>query len=264
MNASQVSSREDLQRRVDEIAWFHQIDLGNGLVTPGLDKSADKLKALQLPALAGRSVLDIGANDGFFSFAAERAGAERVVAVDSFSWTGEPPSIQTKAGFDLAHEVLSSRVEAHQSDIYDLTPESVGTFDVVMLLGVLYHVRDPLLALERVASLTNELLVLETLVASIWNRRPVVAFCPDSLLEPPRRRPPWRWWGPNPAAVVGMLRACGFRDVEIVGGRGLLGKVGHTAYNALNIAHSRVATGRDPLNWGYYIGTDRAFVHARR
>jgi tRNA (mo5U34)-methyltransferase len=264
MATSQVAGTDDLKRRVAEIRWFHQIDLGNGLVTPGIDESVPKLDALRMPNLTGKSVLDIGANDGFFSFAAERAGAKRVVAVDSFSWSGEPPGNQTKAGFDLAHEVLESRVEPHQADLYELTPESIGTFDVVMMLGVLYHVRDPLLALERVASLTNELLLLETLVARVWARRPLVAFCEDSLLEPPARRPPWRWWGPNPAAVVGMLTVAGFRDVEIIGRRSLLGKVGHTAYSALNIAHSRIMPGRDPLNWGYYIGTDRAFVHARR
>jgi tRNA (mo5U34)-methyltransferase len=255
MAATQVSSTDDLRRRVDAITWFHQIDLGHGLVTPGSDKSARKLKALQLPALTGKTVLDIGASDGFFSFAAERAGATRVVAVESFWRAGG----QTKAGFDLAHEVLNSRVEPNPSDLYDLTPESVGTFDVVLMLGVLYHLRDPLLGLERVARLTKELLVVETLVDSVWALRPVAAFYPASEMNGDATN----WWGPNPAAVVGMLRACGFPDVQIVGGHSLFRKMGHTAYNVANVVHSRLAAERVPLRWTY-LSADRATVHARR
>jgi tRNA (mo5U34)-methyltransferase len=259
MIASQVSHADDLRRRVNEIGWFHSIDLGNGLITPGSDKSASKLRALHLPALAGKTVLDVGASDGFFSFAAERAGAARVVAVEPYwSATGG----QAKAGFDLAHEVLNSKVEPNPpelSDLYNLTPENVGTFDVVLMLGVLYHLRDPLLALERLAGLTNELLVVETLVDSVWAPRPVAAFYPGSEMNGDATN----WWGPNPAAVVGMLRASGFREAEIVGGRSLMGKVGQTAYNAANIAHSRMSAARAPLNWAY-LSTDRAVAHARR
>jgi tRNA (mo5U34)-methyltransferase len=250
----------ELRRRVSEINWFHRIELGDKIVTPGTDKSPQKLDALRLPSLVGKTVLDIGANDGFFSFAAERAGAARVVAVDSFCWTSDAPGGQTKAGFDLAHEVLDSNVEAIEADLYDLTPENVGSFDVVLMLGVLYHCREPLLAIERLASLTKELLVVESLVDLVWMRRPAAAFYPGADVVPGDES---NWWGPNPAALSGMVRACGFAEVELVGQRTLPSKLGHAAYNAANIFHSRVARGRSPLRWAY-LSTDRAIVHARR
>ena len=84
-----------------EIKWFHSIPLRDGIVTPGLDNSMDKLGQVCLPAdLTGKSVLDIGAWDGFFSFQAERNGAKRVLATDHFCWSG--PGWGTKAGFDLS------------------------------------------------------------------------------------------------------------------------------------------------------------------
>ncbi len=79
----------DLLARVRAHRWYHTLDLGNGIVTAGVDNSSERLTRLQLPAsLAGKSVLDIGAWDGFFSFEAERRGAARVVASDAYSWHG--------------------------------------------------------------------------------------------------------------------------------------------------------------------------------
>src|ERR1700712_3578633 len=95
------ASRDALRRRVADIEWWHTMDLGDGIVTPGASKSAETLPRLQMPAnLAGRTVLDVGAWDGFFSFEAERRGASRVVATDSFCWSGS--GWGTKAGFELA------------------------------------------------------------------------------------------------------------------------------------------------------------------
>jgi tRNA (mo5U34)-methyltransferase len=199
-----------IRDEVARIRWRHPIDLGNGLVTPGDDPAPLRLMGLGLPErLDGLSVLDVGAWDGFFSFEAERRGAERVVATDWFCWGG--PGWGTKEGFDLARRALGSSVEDVEIDVPDLSPEAVGTHDIVLFLGVLYHLRDPLLALERVASVTRGTLVVETLVDMLSTRRPAAAFYPGTDLN----RDPTNWWGPNVAAVVGMLRAVGFREVEV-------------------------------------------------
>lgn len=203
-------NRSEIVRRVGEIRWFHTIDLGDGIVTPGPDDSPAKLRKLDLPErLDGMSVLDVGAWDGFFSFEAERRGAARVVAVDSFSWSGR--GWGSKEGFDLAHEVLDSRVESREMEVLDISPEMPGTFDVVLFLGVLYHMRHPLLALERVACVARELLVVETEVDLIGMARPAMAFYPGTELN----RDPTNWWAPNPSCLLGMLRSLGFSDLRV-------------------------------------------------
>jgi tRNA (mo5U34)-methyltransferase len=251
-----AQSATSVRERVDAFRWFHRIDLGDGIITPGVDDSPAKLAALKLPSLAGKSVLDIGANDGFFSFAAERAGASRVLAVDSPAWGGHD-SLGSKRGFDFAREVLNSKVEDFRCDLHDLTPQLVGTFDVVFLLGVLYHLEDPINSLRQIASLTRELLVVETLIDMTWSRRPAAAFYPAAEINEDASN----WWGPNPPAVLGMLRAAGFRDAKYLGGGNLPGKVRHVLYNLGNAAHSRLARGRAPLPWSY-AQTDRGVFHA--
>lgn len=202
---------DELRRRVGEIRWFHSIELAPGVVTPGLDDTRRRVGVLHLPSdLAGRTVLDVGAWDGFFSFEAERRGAKRVVAADSFAWDGRNWS--TKEGFELARRCLGSRVEDLDVDVLDLDPHRHGRFDLVLFLGVLYHMRHPLLALERVAAVTGEQLVVETAVDCTWTRRPAAAFYPGHGLAPD----PTNWWGPNPEAVVAMLRTVGFERVEVV------------------------------------------------
>ena len=91
---------ETLKREVAAIEWWHTIDLGHGVVTPGVDPSAARLPQIRFPIdLTNKTVLDIGAWDGFFSFEAERRGASRVLATDHFCWSCE--GWGTKAGFDL-------------------------------------------------------------------------------------------------------------------------------------------------------------------
>jgi tRNA (mo5U34)-methyltransferase len=191
-------------RSPEAISWFHQIELPDGSVTPGRDRSAEKLAALHLPNLRGKSVLDVGAWDGYFSFEAERRGASRVLATDAYVW--QRPG--GKDGFEFARGALGSTVEDMEIEVLDISPETVGRFDVVLFLGVLYHMRHPLLALERMASVTKELLVVETLVDMTFLRSPAAAFYPWEL-----HGDETNWWGPNRAAVLGMLLSVGFADV---------------------------------------------------
>ena len=239
-----------LKSRVDEIRWYHTIDLGNGIVTRGVDDSPLRLARLDLPAsLAGATVLDIGAWDGFFSFEAERRGASRVVSADYYSWHGS--GWGSKAGFDLARSALGSRVEDLDIDVMDLSPERVGVFDVVLFLGVLYHLRHPLLALERVASVTRKLLVLETVVDMVGFRRPAAAFYPRRELNDD----PTNWWGPNLPALHGMLRDVGFDAVRTVSSP-------PSAVHRAARAVSHTLRGKNDLRSAFR--QDRAVVHATK
>ncbi|HVS39237.1 MAG TPA: class I SAM-dependent methyltransferase [Gemmataceae bacterium] len=207
-----------LRSEVNSLTWFHSIDLGNGIVTPGREHTPTKLARLGFPEdLTGRTVLDVGAWNGFFSFEAERRGASRVLATDYFSWGGEDgyglPGADGKATFDLAHRVLRSRVEARRIDIFDLSPETVGRFDLVLFLGVLYHMRHPFLALERVASVAADMIILETHVDMLDCPRPAMAFYATNELA----GDPTNWCGPNPPMVEAMLRTVGFRKVQAYG-----------------------------------------------
>jgi tRNA (mo5U34)-methyltransferase len=211
--------------------WRHQIELPGGVVTPGTQKTLAQLPTIGLPAdLTGKSVIDIGCSDGFYSFECERRGASRVLAVDNFSSI----YIDAPSGFHTAHEILSSRVEFLQSDLFDLDARVVGQFDLVLFLGVLYHLRHPLLGLERLVPLCNGQLIVETEVMQATTRRArlaeaiggkqavpyVMRFLPieDNILDPTS------CWVPSEACTESMLKSCGFCDVSTfssIHGRGV-------------------------------------------
>ena len=210
MSPESAISPDELRGAIAEIQWFHTMDLGHGVVTDGIYDPGRTLPRLGLPdRLDGQRVLDVGAWDGFYSFEAERRGAH-VLATDDFSWGGG--GWGTKAGFELAHAALGSRVESLRIDPLDLDPARVGgAWDLVLFLGVLYHLREPIAVLERVRSVCSGLLVLETEVAMLMNQRPAAEFFPGTELN----QDPTNWWSPNVAATVGMLRVAGFEEVSV-------------------------------------------------
>jgi tRNA (mo5U34)-methyltransferase len=201
----------ELRRRVYSRRWWHTIDLGHGIVTPGEDNTPDKLRRVRLPRrLRGLSVLDIGAYDGFFSFEAERRGAARVVAADRFAWIRG--GMTSKEGFDLARSALRSRVEDVMIAVEDITLVALGTFDLVLFLGVLYHAPDPLRYLRNARSVCRGQLILETHIDALDYPLPAAVFYPGTTLNNDASN----FWGPNPAAVEAMLREAGFRRIQQV------------------------------------------------
>jgi tRNA (mo5U34)-methyltransferase len=223
-------------------SWWHSIDLGQGVVTPG-DKSATVLArewaALDLSDLRGKTVLDIGAFDGFFSFEAERRDAARVVALDYTTWCldipgywgtyveacrrrGEvpaqpdqtpywrPTALPGKRGFDTAHRALGSAVESRVADFMAMPLDE--SFDIVLYLGVLYHMKDPLGSLERLAVVTKELAVIETECVGVPGHESALCeFFESNELAGDVTN----WWVPNERALLGLCRAAGFRRVEL-------------------------------------------------
>ena len=189
-------------------------------------------------------MLDVGAWDGFFSFECERRGAARVVACDGPAWREPawgPDGFGTKAGFELARKALGSRVEDVECDPDELS-EAVagGRFDVVLFLGVLYHLKHPWMALERVASVCDGLLVLETHADLLDLRRPAMALYPGAEVAGDASN----WWGPNVAALVAMLREEGFARVEVAHREPLRYRLTRAAYRRVRGPRFRAQQGR--------------------
>jgi tRNA (mo5U34)-methyltransferase len=227
----------DLRARADSVVWYHTLDLGGGVITDGFCKSY--LSEDLLPDFDGKTVLDIGAWDGYYSFLAERLGASRVVALDDYAWgvdfakrnpywvdchekgvlpdhnldTTEfwNPDLPGKRGFDLAREAYGSRVEPVVANFATVDRARLGTFDVVLFLGVLYHLKEPLSALEAVRHLTRGVAVIETEALLVPGREgwPALEFTAGCY----RGYDYSNWFTPTIDAVHELCRAAGFSQV---------------------------------------------------
>jgi tRNA (mo5U34)-methyltransferase len=161
--------------RLDQ--WYHTIDLGNGLTSRGLYDHRPILHCYEFPeSLEGKTCLDVGTGDGFFAFEMERRGAARVVAIDIARCEDFDVLPQIRARmqladegphrfkFQLAHMMRRSRVEFKLCNVYDLSPETVGIFDVVFCGSLLLHLQNPLKALSNIRAVTREVAIIDTLV----------------------------------------------------------------------------------------------------
>jgi tRNA (mo5U34)-methyltransferase len=176
--------------------WYHPIEVRPGIITPGANDARTVLEMLELPDdCRGMRALDLGTRDGFFAFELERRGAE-VVAVDYVA--------MADSGFAVASELLGSRVTYVQCNLYELAAAELGTFDIVLFLGLLYHLPDPLGALRIVRNLTRRRMYLETLVLDFggeMDELPLMRFFAGSSWA----GDPTNYWGPNVRCVEEML-----------------------------------------------------------
>jgi tRNA (mo5U34)-methyltransferase len=215
--------RPEVRKRLADLGkWFHNIDL-NGVQTAPDHFLGDfpkiKWSRLQaaLPAdLTGKSVLDIGCNGGFYSLELKRRGAERVLGIDP------DPAYLAQARF--AAEVYDLNIEFREMSVYDVA-DLKERFDLVLFMGVLYHLRHPLLALDRL----SEHVVKDSFVFQTLTRGSEDVLIPEDnypfsetelfhhpdypvlyFVEKSYSNDPTNWWIPNRACAEGMLRSAGF------------------------------------------------------
>ncbi len=204
--------------------WFHNLHLPNGLQTAPTHPLGDfptvkwqQLAPFIAPDLEGWRALDIGCNAGFYSFELARRGAE-VTAIDIDA------HYLAQARWATREYGLQDRIEFRQTSVYALA-DTREQFDLVWFLGVLYHLRHPLLALDILRAVTRRQMFLQTLTmpgeqtlqppGSVglfereWLTRPgwpQMAFIEQALEEDPTN-----WWAPNHACVEAMVRSAGFK-----------------------------------------------------
>ena len=169
-------------------------------------------------------MLDVGAWDGFWTFEALRRGARQVVAIDDFSdYLGrlDESGRRAWATFDLCREALGydeERCQRYELDVYEVSAEQLGTFDVVFFFGTLYHLRHPLLALDRLSAVCTSEIYVESAILDDYSayrgglghgypgRQLLMEFYPDAQLSDN----PTNWWAPTLLCLGHMVRAAGF------------------------------------------------------
>ena len=193
---------DDAARRLiddSDFTWHQQFHLSENVLTPGAANIEWLIDRVGLPrSLEGRTFLDVGTTNGGAAFVAEARGAERVVAVD----IADPH----RYGFDTLHEAIGSRVEFVRGTIYDLPQVLDEQFDEVFFLGVLYHLRHPLLALDSLRRLTRGNLYVESAVSGSPADGPSARFFRRKELGDDGTN----WFAPTVSCLVDWVESSGF------------------------------------------------------
>jgi tRNA (mo5U34)-methyltransferase len=211
-------------------SWYHRIDLGSGVETPGHFRMSDYLEHYHFPErMDGMRVLDVGASTGFFAYEFERRGAAEVVGVelpswDAHDWTpryrrglaartaSEQANVDREVmrdGFTIVGEALgSTRVRRIWKPIYELTAAELGQFDLVFSGAMLMHVRDPILGIQRLRECCKPdgRLIVSISTTMMDQKDPVARFVGE-----------WNqcnWWQMSPACLDRVLQCCDFDRID--------------------------------------------------
>jgi tRNA (mo5U34)-methyltransferase len=212
MSTASTTSPDELRKRALELRWYHSIDLGEGVVTPGVTPLEVAVSLAEIyfgDDVRGKSVLDIGCWDGFNSIEALHRGARDVLATDHFAWHSSS-CWGNRECIEIARSLVAPEMRVEDIDLADLSVKRVGQFDTVLFAGVFYHLRHPLPVLEKVARMVGETLILETHLDARDIDRPAMIFYPGRELAGDSTN----WWGPNEACVEAMLADVGFKEVR--------------------------------------------------
>lgn len=226
---TQLMTRDEIISEISRLEpWFHCIDLGDGLLTKS--KSAigeptehprptwDKVRVCLPDHLSGQTVLDVGCNAGFYSIEMKRRGATRVLGIDS------QRELIRQANF--VRGVLALDIDYRRMSVYDLDPRELGQFDITLALGLIYHCKHLVMALEKLFLVTRSLLVLETAIYPPREAPPPFVYPvggteptlhPIAYIEnqPDAKEAVYNWFLPSTSALCALLKNIGFDEVEV-------------------------------------------------
>ncbi len=223
-------TREEILSELERLQpWFHRIDLGGGLYTKTESVMGEPVDHPAGPwgtigkcipeDLKGKTVLDVGCNAGFYAIEAKRRGAARVLGVD-----GQRQHVRQAV---FVRKALGLDIEYRRMNVYELNRRSVGQFDITLALGLIYHLKHLVLALENLYEVTRELLVVETAIMPP-GRTPEsfthplgeaeMRLHPLAFVEnpPEAKEQVFNWFLPGTEALRALLRNVGFDEVETV------------------------------------------------
>lgn len=243
-DAAREGRGAEIWDRVSGIGWYHTIDLGDGVATPGFIDNRATTHLFGIPEdLTGKRCLDIGTYDGFWSFEFERRGAAEMIGIDvdspadydlprpiklkvleeravsegalEGSWNGQMAHVGLQwpgAGFRMAAEILGSRARREVLDVYDLKPERLGMFDVVLISQLLLRLRDPQTVIENMLSVTAPggcAIIAEPYDSELeMLSKPVSEFVGVTAMG--------IWWAHSIKSMRRMMETAGFERVEEV------------------------------------------------
>jgi tRNA (mo5U34)-methyltransferase len=230
MALAEPTNRAEIERRIAaNHDWYHTLELAPGVLTPGIVDVRPVVWRVPIPpSLAGMRCLDVGTWDGFWAFEMERRGAHEVHAVDvpdpyrwdwplrtriRESYEGGKENLEAIKrngnGFPIAREILGSAVQRHELTVYEISPERLGSFDLVFVGSILLHLRDPVGALERIRSVAAGPVVFNECIEYVLTK--LLPRTPMARLDAEDRV--W-WWQPNLAALRSMIEQAGYEILQ--------------------------------------------------